>query len=53
METAMKHVRTVVTTILIGFLAGCQAVNNDPVLSSWDKKPPLSNSSGFQQPAEK
>jgi hypothetical protein len=52
METAMGHVRTVVMAILLGLLAGCQAVNNDPVLSSWDKKPPLSNGTGFQQPAE-
>jgi hypothetical protein len=47
----MRNVRTVVTAILLGLLAGCQAINDDPVLSSWDKKPPLSNGAGLKQPA--
>jgi hypothetical protein len=49
----MRTLRIVVTAILLGYLAGCQAIDNDPVLSSWDKKPPLSKGPGFPQPAEK
>jgi hypothetical protein len=49
----MRAFRAAVTAILLGHLVGCQAMENDPVLSSWDKKPPLSKSPGFPQPAEK
>jgi hypothetical protein len=49
----MRALRAVVVAILLGHLAGCQAIDNDPLLSSWDKKPPLSKSPGFSQPVEK
>jgi len=49
----MRTFRILAAAILLGSFAGCQAIDNDPVLSSWDKKPPLSKGPGFPQPAEK